>query len=412
VSGGAADLLTGVVGGFFIGGATYVVLRGLRISDEAVSSGDVAVGPRRLRPMAALDGLRGVAILLVLLAHTQLVFIRSWSVFHRGFGVLSGGSLGVDLFFVLSGFLITALLLREQSEHGRVGFGNFYRNRALRLLPALVVMIAVVLVFAWATAEPMGNEIEAAAYGLFYVSNWHGSTQHFGHLWSLSVEEQFYLVWPALVLVFFGLRRNVTAVAATLVGIVAAIAIRRFLAYGTGANWAALYQHTDTRADSLLVGALLACLWVRRLTPTRHLRAIGWASVAVFLACVAFARASRAFFPPSSGFLYQGGFLLFACASAGVILATLDGRWSAGGVLVLRPLRALGRVSYGVYLWHVPIFYEVARRTHGWATWTRIALAWGITCAATIASWRLVERPFLSLKRRPSIEPDPVLAVH
>jgi peptidoglycan/LPS O-acetylase OafA/YrhL len=161
---------------------------------------------------------------------------------------------------------------------------------------------------------------------------------------------------------------------------------------------AALYEHTDTRADSLLVGALLASLWVRRLTPTRGLRAAAWFGSAVLLSCVAFARIDRAFLPPTNGFLYDGGFLVVAVASACIILATLDGRWVGTRMLEFRPLRALGRVSYGLYLWHVPVFLEVASHTTGWAVVPKVTLAWAIAFALTVASWKIVEQPFLNLK--------------
>ena len=365
-------------------------------------------GTRRLTLVPALDGFRGLAILLVLLVHTEIEFIPSWVRFRGAFGVLDGGSLGVDLFFVLSGFLITALLLREGPDHGHADLRSFYRNRALRLLPAVVVMLAGVLTFTWLTGESMKGEVESALFSFFYLANWQSNwnphvSLHFGHLWSLSVEEQFYLVWPAVLVLVFGLRRNIRFVTIGLVALIAVIAIRRALLWRSGYGYAALYEHTDTRADSLLVGALVGCLWVRRMTPTRGLRVAAWMASGVLLACVAFARAARAaYFPPANGFLYEGGFVVVAVASACIILAVVDGRWSGTRVFEARPLRALGRVSYGLYLWHVPVFLEVASHTEHWAIVPKVALAWAIAFTLTIASWKFVERPFLRLKRHGS----------
>jgi peptidoglycan/LPS O-acetylase OafA/YrhL len=345
------------------------------------------------------------------MAHTGASFIPSWFRFHHNYGLFEG-SLGVDVFFVLSGFLITALLLRDQTDRGHVNLGSFYRNRALRLLPALVVMLAGVLAFRWLAGESMRGQLESAAFGLFYLANWQSTWNHhevvnFGHLWSLSVEEQFYLVWPSVLIVCFGLRRNVRVVTAGLVAVIVAIAIRRGLLWGSGYNWVLLYQHADMRADSLLIGALLACLWVRRLTPQRGLSAAGWIASGVLVACVAFTRSEAlGYFRPSNGFLYQGGFVLVAVACAVMILASVDGRWAGTRVLELRPLRALGVISYGLYLWHLPVFVEVAAHTKTWAVLPRVALAWAIAFALTIASWKVVEQPSLRLKNRPGRRND------
>jgi peptidoglycan/LPS O-acetylase OafA/YrhL len=289
-------------------------------------------------------------------------------------------------------------------RHG-IHLANFYRNRALRLLPAVVLVILVVLAFNWLTHEHMHDELVTAAYSVVYLANWQTTwSPHVGidlsHFWSLAIEEQFYFVWPAILLLFFGLRRNIQVVVAGMTGLIVMIAVRRAWLWNAGYLPSFLYTHTDTRADALLIGALLAVFWVRRLTPTRGLSVIGWLSTLLLLVCIAFGRANTlVYFPPPNGFLFIWGFPLTAIASAGIILAVLDGRWWGTAVLELRPLRALGRVSYGLYLWHVPVFFEVAAHTTTWSTAPRIVLAWSISLALTVASWRLVELRFLRMKR-------------
>jgi len=178
-----------------------------------------------------------------------------------------------------------------------------------------------------------------------YVANWQSYWNHhialdFGALWSLPVEEQFYFVWPALLMAFFSLRREIKVVVAVLVGWIAAIAVRRAYFWGAGYFYANLYVHTDTRAD-----------------------------------------------------------LLVAVASAGIILALVEGRWAGCRAFELRPMQAIGRISYALYLWHVPVFLETEAHAGGWPTGARIVFAWGLSFGLAIASWKLVEVHFLRLKR-------------
>ncbi len=189
----------------------------------------------------------------------------------------TGGFLGVDVFFVLSGFLITALLLREQADHGGVCFGSFYARRALRLLPALFVLLMAHAIYARIAHLPSAAEISTIRAAIFYYVNWYGVwhvfgvAQGLGHLWSLAIEEQFYLVWPTVLVLFLGLRRKTTRVTVILVAAIVTIGVHPALMWEHGTSWLFIFLRTDTRADSLLVGALLACLWVRRRTPTKGL---------------------------------------------------------------------------------------------------------------------------------------------
>jgi peptidoglycan/LPS O-acetylase OafA/YrhL len=353
---------------------------------------------RRLGQVPPLDGLRGIAVLLVMLSHTPLLvgYPTGVALIHNFF---SGGFLGVDVFFVLSGFLITALLLREQADHGGVRFGSFYARRALRLLPALFVLLMAHAIYARIVHLPSPAEISTIRAAIFYYTNWYGVwhplgvAQGLGHLWSLAIEEQFYLVWPTVLVVFLGLQRKTTTVTVILVAAIVAIGANRALMWEHGTSWLSVFVRTDTRSDSLLVGALVACLWVRRRTPTKGLVPAAWIASGVLLLCVELSK-------PDTGFAYLGGFTVVAIAVAVLVLAALDSSWSGNRLLSLRPLRAIGRVSYGLYLWHLPVFFAVLHYGSHWSPVVRVTVAYSASAAFTTLSWVLVETPALRVKRR------------
>lgn len=352
---------------------------------------------RRLGHIRALDGLRGVAVLLVVVDHIQTILVPHKVTVDSG--PFRGAFLGVDIFFVLSGFLITSLLLGEQIDRSRIRFGAFYGRRALRLLPALYLLLAAHVVYTAITRQSLSTEWLTVRGALLYVSNWTWKWDGFrsapglGQLWSLSIEEQFYLVWPALLLLFFGVRRRTEVVVTVMAAAIVAIALHRAVMWHNGTNWLFLYLRTDTRADSLLVGALLAQLWIRGWSPRRGVVASAHvASVLLFIAVV-FARSEKVF-------LYYGGYTLFAIGVAVVIFAVADGRWRGAGVLEWAPLRAVGRVSYGLYLWHLPVFYAVNRVGSSWGAPARVVVALPLSAFFTVASWTLLERPILDWRQR------------
>jgi peptidoglycan/LPS O-acetylase OafA/YrhL len=352
-------------------------------------------GVRILRKVDALDGFRGIAVVLVLLVHIPVAV--PW-LFNR---VIEGGGFGVDAFFVLSGFLITAILLRDQAHGGAVRLGAFYRRRAMRLLPALLTFIVIFLYYAWITSLP-GDNASSVLSIIFYYSNtwlhrgamWPG----LGHMWSLALEEQFYLLWPLCLTLFFGLRRRLTPTVVLLVAAIAIIAIRRGVLYNHGVSWLWLYTRLATRADAMLVGCLLAQLWVRGKVPRRGVQLAGWLALAYFLYIV--------WAGAGGDFLYRGGYTLIAVAIGIVLLAVLETDWLFNRVLRVRPLRAVGRVSYGLYIWHLPIFTVVARYDRTWNPFVQTIVALGFTALATYGSWALVERPFLRWKDRLEVRPD------
>ena len=218
------------------------------------------------------------------------------------------------------------------------------------------------------------------------------------HLWSLSVEEQFYIVWPLVVAVFIAARRRSSTVITAMVAAVAAVAAWRFL-LAEHDNLTLLYFRTDVRADALLVGALTAYLWTRGFVLSRRLLIpAAWLSLAFVTGCVIR-------FESTARFFFDGGFTAVAIAVAVMVYAIVEADWLSKRVLTFRPLRAVGRVSYGLYLWHFFVFTIVAEKMGAFSSVTRIATAVGITVAATLFSWFVVEQPFLRRKHRTSKAP-------
>jgi peptidoglycan/LPS O-acetylase OafA/YrhL len=353
----------------------------------------------RLPHVPGLDGLRGVAILLVLGIHA----------IPR---VLPGGFIGVDLFFVLSGFLITSILLVERRRSGRVDLGRFYVQRALRLLPALSALLLACLVYAYLT-EPAPAfrltllDTRAAA---FYYYNWHvyfnGNqllTPTMVHLWSLSVEEQFYLVWPVLLILLLTLvpRRSLQAI--VIVVCIAAVAVHRALTWPAGGNiWISF--RTDLRADTLLWGVLIAIVAdAGSIALPRRARLALQAALVPAIAILA----AHALMPgiAVNGYLYRIGWNLIGLAGAVLVATTACcPPRPLRTALEWAPIRWLGRVSYGLYLWHYAIFvvwvyYPVARIAAGPA-WLRIVVAITASLGMAALSHYYLERPILRWRDR------------
>ncbi|WP_030661265.1 acyltransferase [Streptomyces rimosus] len=341
------------------------------------------------RHIAPLDGLRGLAVLGVLFFHA---------------GHFGGGFLGVDLFFVLSGFLITGLLLKEAADrHGSIDLAAFWERRARRLLPALTVMIAGTLFLAAAAGPPylLGFALEDGPWAALQATNWHfiseqvgywndADTRVFSHLWSIGVEWQFYVVWPVVVAVLArgrAARRLVPVIAA--VG--AALSLTVMIALAHGPDTTRVYEGTDTRAFSLLLGALMATAPARRLLARVPGRLAGGLCAVLVCTLGAYWFLTDG---PGSPFLFQGGLFLHALAAA--LLIALLAHAPAGPVgrlLGSRPLRWLGGISYSLYLWHWPVYLLLSEETLGFGGWGRTALLVPISLAAGFLSKILVEDP-------------------
>ena len=345
---------------------------------------------RRIGYIPEFDGLRGLGLCVVLISHTVALYPVG------RLSMIPGGFLSLDMFFVLSGFLITALLLREQAETQAVNLRAFYIRRMLRLLPALFVLLAFHWCYATFMKYPQQVEHATLLSVCFYYFNWRVAfgepvVLDLGHLWSLSVEEQFYLVWPLAIATVFHLRRSLWSVALILCVLIAIVAAHRAMLFASGIPWFLLYGRTDTRGDALLVGALAAQLWVRSCAPRRYLAASASIASVFLLACLVFSR-------PEHPSLYRGLFTIIALAWGVVILAIVQTNWSLAPLLRSRLLCAVGRVSYGAYLWHLPIFIAVRRHGADLPPSVRIAIALCATAIAAQLSWMLVERRFLALK--------------
>jgi peptidoglycan/LPS O-acetylase OafA/YrhL len=355
-------------------------MKAVRVGDQR--SGRATGG--EFRP--DLEGLRGVAIVLVLLFHARLPGSQ-------------GGFVGVDVFFVLSGFLITGLLLRERERSGRIDLGAFYARRARRILPAAAVVLAATMIVSWFVLTPLdlprvSADAVAAALSVGNIRFAAGATDYFGtdltpspviHYWSLGVEEQFYLLWPALLILATRSRSPRVAAGLLLAGLAVASYGAAFVLTDAAPAWA--FYSLPTRAWQLALGGLLAvgAARVDRL-PNGVAVPLGWLGLGAILAALVVI---------VPGTPYPGtAALLPALGSAGVILAG-QRRWSVASLLAVPPFRFLGRISYSLYLVHWPIFVLPAANLpldEELSLETRLALA-AIAIAVGWASYRFVELP-------------------
>lgn len=363
---------------------------------SAREPGTAPARPAR-RHIAPLDGLRGLAVLGVLFFHA---------------GHLGGGFLGVDLFFVLSGFLITGLLLAETARTGRVDLVAFWGRRARRLLPALAVTLAGTLLLVWAFgfASLLRLGLDDAPWVIGNVANWHfiadqvgywdsADTRVFSHLWSVAVEEQFYLVWP-LVLGLLAThggaggahgRSRGSGRVAVVAAAGAAVSLALMIVLVDPVDTTRVYEGTDTRAFSLLLGALMATGPAARLLARAGRRAAHWGSSVLLISIgTSWALADG----QSSPSLFRGGLFQHALAAAlliGCLAQAPEGR--AGRLLGSAVPRWFGRISYSLYLWHWPLYVLLGEERTGLSGWGRTALVVTVSIAAAAASTYLVENP-------------------
>jgi peptidoglycan/LPS O-acetylase OafA/YrhL len=358
--------------------------------------------------MPALDGVRGVAMVVIM-------------GFHAGVFLTAGGFYSLDTFFALSGFLITSLLIAEWRRTTTVRFRVFWARRARRLLPGVLVLLLGVACYN-AFVVPAGTypHLRADALStLFYVANWHfiviganyfnqtGPESPLLHTWSLAVEEQFYLLWPLIVVGVLKVWRDLRALLVVCVAGAIASATEMAVLYSP-ADRNRVYYGTDTRAQSLLVGAALAvalALWAdhRARAGPRSTDEAPWAAVTAagrraLLAVGAVGLVGSAWLWTrvtfNDAFAYRGGFLLAALATAAVLVSVVcvPGSWLAR-CLALAPLRYLGRISYGMYLWHWPLFQYVDHARTGLSGYPLFGVRAAATVAIASVSFFVVERP-------------------
>ena len=377
--------------------------------------------PRHFR---GLNGIRALSVLAIIAFHSSL----SW---------IPGGYYGVDAFFVLSGFLITTLLLAEWGASGGIGLRRFWGRRARRLLPALFLLVAVTGVVMATAPGVFGtpNAFESAFWTVFYGSNWylvHAGVPYFSlssqpspwtHTWSLAIEEQFYLLWPIVLLVVLGLgtrggsarpsrlnpvryfRRRPTPIdlgrakrrrlhLLFLLACVGALASAALMAHLAPRGYdARAYYGTDTRAQALLVGAAIAVgisLWGKAVWGPRSVRLASGLAIAG----VAGTAALWATTAETSTFAFRGGFLAASLAAGAVVLGcVIAPRSLVVRLLELPPLPQLGRISYGMYLWYWPTLLVTSGRRFDWGPYELFVLRVVLTVAMAALSYELVEKP-------------------
>jgi peptidoglycan/LPS O-acetylase OafA/YrhL len=363
--------------------------------------------PTRDMPyMAGVDGLRAISVLAVLAYHGGL----SWA---------PGGFLGVEVFFVISGYLITSLLVAEHRRDGHISLAKFWGRRARRLLPALYALLIAVVIAAFVAApdalKRMRLDVPAA---MAYVSNWAQIIHHdsyftqagrpplLSHLWSLAVEEQFYLFIPVLAFLLLPrLRRGALSALAAAGGIGSAVLMAVLYHPGTP-DPSHLYLATDTRLSGLLLGVALGLVWAPwrvRYSARRAAPSAAWVLDLVGLAGLlilgwAFWRVNE-----FDAFVYRGGFVVVDVATLAVIVALVHPAARFGSLLGLPPLRWLGRRSYGIYLWHWPVF-QLTRPNLDLhlSAWAITAIRLGATAGLAAISYRWIETPIRTgaLQRR------------
>jgi len=336
-------------------------------------------GPR----IPGLDAIRAIAVLLVLLYHADVELVE--------------GGLGVEIFFVLSGFLITWLLLGELRKSGNIALGPFYRRRAARLLPALFayLLAGIALLLVFGKPVPWGAAAASALYVVNYYQAFVGAPTHFlSHCWSLAVEEQFYLLWPLLLV--YACRRQWNLPLLLVATMASSWLLRCVLIYGFGASDEYLYRALETRGDQLAAGCLLAALldrpgWMERVAAlTRHRIALAACATAVLLS----AWLTRGALPAKYLFGYGLEPILIA-ASIPMVIVSASGTDLFARLLNAQPVVLIGQISYGMYLFHPLFMYSVKIRVEAISSSLLLGVLASIMVvfAVAYASFRYYEQP-------------------
>ena len=346
--------------------------------------------------MPGLDGLRALAVVAVIAYHSEIESVP-------------GGFLGVEIFFVISGYLITALLLEEFNLNSAINLRQFWGRRARRLLPALFLYIGGSVAFAYSMADDVVPTKGEVLSTLGYVYNWFGIFQEisytdvferknfFHHLWSLAVEEQFYLLWPILLLCLQRYISRKVTISLLVLGIMSS-AFLMWTLYQPFEDPLRVYYGTDTRASGLLIGALLAYIWrpwnaeKSELFPKGKdaLLPVGLGALGILI----WANMHYTLLMPDADQLFRGGFLITSIVTAVVIACVVTPNSNLNSILGLAPFVWVGKRSYGLYLWHWPVFQLTRARVDvDISGWELFAVRMFVTLVLVEISYQCIERP-------------------
>lgn len=345
-------------------------------------------GKYRFSYIPELDGIRGFAIFFVM-------------IFHTGIPLFKGGFIGVDIFFVLSGFLICSILLKEHALNHKINLKHFYLRRILRLAPALLLLLAAYFLISYFSLFSQSKaNFDSILIALFYSSNWvRAFNLHemglLSHTWSLSIEEQFYMLWPALLIVLLRIRSKKTvAIIISLIAISSWI-LRIILAY-SGTAVERLYNGLDTRADALLTGCILAVILssekvnIKKQNTRKLVGYMGLLAV-VFYSAILFNVSWR------NLNMYYWASSVMQVLTAFLILHVICSKDSwITRIFALKPVVWIGSISYGLYLWHDPVF-EIMR-INGYSQLGIAVIGSLITFSIAVLSYYIIEKPILALK--------------
>ena len=338
-----------------------------------------------------LDGLRGIAIIMVLL--------------HHG-GMSRGGFIGVDIFFVLSGFLITSLLLKEYSEYQRISFKKFYIRRILRLYPLLLLVLSVYLLinFIFQDRSVFIREFIDSIISLCYLTNWSWAFQMHNpdilrHTWSLSIEEQYYLIWPLLMLILLKYVKKKKWIVSIVFTLALFSWLTRVILLYNGASIFRVYNGLDTRADALMVGSLLAI--IENLSFMKN-KVKAFVSKLSLILCpfsfLVFLFINR-YIDYTEPIVYLAVLTIVNLSTAIIILNIIHNPQNfINKILALYPLRQIGVISYGIYLIHYPVMRFMW--SHGFHHLLVTVIGSSAALILALASYSFYEKPFLKMKNR------------
>ncbi|MBS1847271.1 MAG: acyltransferase [Actinobacteria bacterium] len=369
-------------------------------TEGAQTSGTVR---RRLPYLPAMEGVRGFALISEIVLHLGVFVVLSASKF-----LIPGAGIVMSIFFVLSGFFITVLLLQDHDRHGHIRFWQFWRARGRRVYPPMLLVLAVHWLIILYYHRSIGLEWRDDLWILTNTMDYRYavtgqplvSRAEMVILWSVSVEITFYLLWPFVVTGLLRYVKKLHRIVWVLVAIAVASTVIRVLEYRAWGDWLAVYFRFEGRLDAFAIGAILGFLWFHDRLPMRLIKCLAWPCWLAFIACFWLVRFQN-------GALNSWGYLVFNIASFVIIAACLDqgfviSRWLSTRVMVMA-----GRVSYSFYLVHIQVYMWVVLQRRYLPMWQQVSLSLGGTLVFGTIAYLLVERPFVTSRGRVRVQKPP-----